>query len=120
MERTVRKEKAEDIKSETDEHRGLEVEEKDEERPDSEEEIDRVVEHKDIECDAVVLEGQAENLEEEISEKAPDGESESESEKSAEREKECKESISTRQGADLEHMPQAAVQSDPSILNAKE
>ena len=115
-----KEEKEEDIKSETEEHRGLEVEEKDEERPDSEEEIDRVDEHKDIECDAVVLEGQAENLEEEISEKAPDGESESESEKSAEREKECKESISTRQGAELEHMPQAAVQSDPSILNAKE
>ncbi|XP_076141315.1 tau-tubulin kinase 1 [Alosa pseudoharengus] len=62
-------------------------------------------------------------LEEEASEKGvkkSEKERESESDKSAESKEECRESISASQEAEHEHMPEAAVQSEASIRNAKE
>ncbi|XP_048125464.1 tau-tubulin kinase 1 [Alosa alosa] len=111
-------EKEENIKSETEEEEKLE-EDRDEESPQSEEEEDRVDDsekHEDIPCDAVILEEEASEKGVKKSEK----EGASESDKSAESKEECRESISASQEAEHEHMPEAAVQSEASIRNAKE
>lgn len=116
-------EKEEQIKSETEEHEEFEVQEATgEESPGSETEEEKKKDTADDSDKQKAMEYDAENIEEAASEKTQESkkEKDSTSEGSAASKEECRESISSPLGVELEHTPQAAAQSEPSTADAKE